>query len=299
PTQASLAEYHGQARIDAKLRDFYAAEGVDVEVRALPSGRQALEALFAGQCALTAAAETPVAHYSLTRSDFAILAAISVSSNFERMVVRTDRGIRGPADFKGRRIAVPQFTSAHYFLDMYLVASNLRMQDVLPVFLPATEVVTAFQRGDVDVAVLWEPMIQNLSSAMGAKARVIALPGLHVSPFLLVGTRTLVQQHPELIERVLRALLRAERLAREQPDVAKGLMAQSYSLTPAEADMLWRQYDFRVALDQSLPFILENAARWDLSALPMAQRPPMPNYLDFIYVDGLMAVKPAAITLIH
>jgi len=102
----------------AKLRDFYAAEGLDVEVRRLPSGLQALEAMFAGECALATVAEIPVAHYSLSRNDFRIVAAISAYSNIERIIVRSDRGILVPADLRGRRVAVPEFTIAHYFVSV-------------------------------------------------------------------------------------------------------------------------------------------------------------------------------------
>lgn len=283
----------------AKLRNFYASEGVDVEISSFPSGRQALETMLSGKCEMAAVAEAPVAHYSLSRNDFLILAAISVSSNFERMIVRSDRGIRVAADLRGRRIAVTQFTSAHYFLDLYLAANGLALQDVIKVYLPATEVAAAFLRGDVDAAVQWEPTIQMLVDALGTKAKVITVPGLHVSPFLLVGVRDYVRKNPVIIDKVLRALLHAERLAKEQPTQAKALMASSYKIAKSEVDLIWPLYDFRVSLDQSLLFILENAARWDIALLPPAQRPSLPNYLDLIYLDGLLAVKPAAVTIIH
>lgn len=37
----------------------------------------------------------------------------------------------------------------------------------------------------------------------------------------------------------------------------------------------------------------------DVEVLPLAQRPALPNYLDFIYFDGLQAVKPKAVTILH
>lgn len=283
----------------AKLRDFYTAEGLDVELRAFPSGRQALEAMFAGECALATVAETPTVHYSLSRNDFLILASISQSDNFERIIVRNDRGILTPADLRGRSIAVPKFTTGHYFLDMYLVAHGLTPQDVKQVFLPPQEVAAAFRRGEVDAAAQWEPFIQILAEEFGAKAKVFSAPSLHVSPFLLVGGRDYVRKNSATVERVLRALVRAERYNKEQPANAKALVTRFYNTEEREINFIWSLKDHRVSLDQSLLFLLENAARWEIGLMPPAQRPALPNYLDFIYLDGLKTVKPEAVTIIH
>lgn len=286
----------------AKLRGFYAAEGLNVEVRRFPSGVQTLKAMFSGECTLATAAENPVVHHSLRNNDLTIIAAVSISNNIESVLVRSDRGILAPADLRGRRIAVPEFTNAHYFLDIFLMANGLAPQEAIKVYLPAQEVAPAFRRGEVDAAAHWKPNLQALAAEFGTRAKTFDAPGLHINPMLLVGGRDTVRKKPAAIERVLRALLRAERHAREQPASARALMARNYEITQSEIDLVWPLHDFRLSLGQSLPFILENAARWEIGLLPPAtvdQRPALPNYLDFIYFDGLMAVKPDAVTIIH
>lgn len=283
----------------AKQQNFYAAEGVDAEMRPFPSGKLALEAMLSGQCQMAAAAETSVIHYSLRGAAMRIIAAIATGHNFERLIVRSDRGIASVANLRGRRIAVPEFTTAHYFLDIYLLANGLAPQDVTKVYLPAQEVAAAFRRGEVDAAAHWEPHIHTLALEFGAKAKVLSAPGLHLSPFLLIGRTDFVNQSPAAIERVLRALLRAERFAKEQPAQAKGLAARTNGVGPGEIDVVWPLIDFRLSLDQSLLSILENAARWEIGLLPAGQRPKLPNYLDFIYLDGMKKVKPEALTIIH
>ncbi len=283
----------------AKHRDFYAAEGISVELLPFPSGKQAMEALFAGKCAFAATAESPVVHHSLSRNDFSVIAAIAISNSPERIVVRSDRGILAPANLSGRRIAVPEFTTAHYFLDMYLAANGLASKDVTKVYLPAQDVIQAFRRGDVDAAAHWEPNIQTLATEFGARAKVLTSPGLHINPLLLTGMRDYLNKNPARVERVLRALLRAERWTKDQPANAKVLMARDCSTSLEEIELIWSLNDFRVTLDQSLVFILENAARWEIGLTPPAQRPTVPNYLDFIDVDGLKKIKPEVVTIFH
>lgn len=283
----------------AKLRGFYAAEGLDVEVKNYPSGFQALEAMLSGQCSLAAVGVPPVVHQSLRRNDFRILAAIASSRNFERLIVRRDRGIHGATDLRGRRIAVAESTTAHYFHDLFLAAHGVAPSEVTQVYLPAQEVGAAFRRGDVDAAAHWEPHIQVLAKEFGNRAQVMSTPGLHVNPFLLLARLDRLQQHPTAIKSVLRALLRAERFAREQPALASPQLAGYFGMEQTLFDIVWPLHDYRVSLDQPLLFTLENVARWNLGRLPSAQRPAMPNYLDFIYLDALKAVRPESVNLIH
>jgi len=283
----------------AKLQDFYAVEGLDVVLHHYPSGRQGLEAMFAGGCTLASAAETPVAHYSLYRKDFLILATHSTADSFEGIIVRSDRGILVPADLRGRAIAVPKLTVAHYFLDLYLLANGLAMRDVKPVYLLPQEVGPAFRRGEVDAATFWQPDIRLLAEDFGARAKVFAAPGLHVVPFMLLGGRDYVRKNPDAVKRVIRALLRAEAFARKEPAKAKVLLANAFNLRSDEMNAIWSLQERRISLAQSLPFLLENAARWEIGSLPAEARPAIPDYRDFIYLDGLLAVAPERVTVIH
>lgn len=283
----------------AQRMDFYRPAGVEAELYLFPSGKQALEAMFAGKCDLAAAAETPVVHQSLQRTDFRIVAAISSTSGFERIAARADRGIHRAEHLRGRRIAVPEFTTAHYFLDIYLMAHGITPREVKKVYVPAADVAPAFRRGEVDAVAHWEPHIHLLATEFGARVTTFGIPGLHVSPFLLVARQDFVERKRESVERVLRALIRTEVATGKQPAKARELIGDSYSIGQQEAKLIWELNEFGVTLPQTLPFILENAARWNIGLLPPGQRPAVPNFLDLIHVDALLAVKPAAVTLIR
>ena len=283
----------------AKLENRFQAEGLDVALRHYPSGFQALQAMLDGDCALAAAAVPPVVYQALRRSDFRILAAISTSGDYERIVVHHDRGILSPQDLRGRRIAVASATSAHYFLDMFLAANGLTPGDVTEVYLPAAEVGAAFLAGTVDAAAHWEPNIRNLVQASGDRAQVFSFSGLVVSPFLLLTRQGFAEQASGSVQSILRALVRAARSLEEAPASALRLLAPVYQASVQEVAFIGSLHDYSVTLDQPLPFILENAARWQLGLLPPAERPPMPDFLDLIDASALRAVKPQAVSLIN
>ncbi|AUB81706.1 ABC transporter substrate-binding protein [Candidatus Thiodictyon syntrophicum] len=222
----------------AGLRNFYAAEGLEVQTRLYPSGFQALQAMMAGDCTLATAAVPPVVYQALRRGDFRILAQISSGGDADRIVARRDHCIGAPADLRGHRIAVPQATSAHYFLDMFLAAQGLTPADLTQVYLPAQEVGPALLAGTVDAAALWEPNIRNLATTLGDQAQVFTFSGLVVSPFLLLAPQAFARQEPGAIQGVLRALVRAERSLVEAPVAAVRLLAPPYGVSFEEFDFM-------------------------------------------------------------
>jgi NitT/TauT family transport system substrate-binding protein len=63
-------------------------------------------------------------------------------------------------------------------------------------------------------------------------------------------------------------------------------------------DEIWDSFNFRVTLEQALLVSLENQAAW-AAKRKITDARDVPNFLDFIYIDGLSAVKPSAITIIR
>ncbi|WP_295384811.1 ABC transporter substrate-binding protein [uncultured Thiodictyon sp.] len=282
----------------AQFQGFYADEGLKVETKGFPSGFQALAAMLAGDCALSTAAVPPVVFQALQRSDFRILAAISSSGEFERILALRDRGILVPEDLRGRRIAVARATSAHYFLDMFLAAHGLLPGDVTQVYLQAQAIGPALLAGEVDAVAYWEPHIRHLAKQLGERAQVFGFPGLVVSPFLLLGRQDLVEQGSGAVQGVLRALLRAERSMAQAPEEAARLLAPVYGELPADFNLVCSLHEFAVRLDQPLPFLLENAARWQLGLLPAPARPPLPDVMKLIDLNDLRAVRPAVVSIL-
>lgn len=283
----------------ARLKDFYATEGLDVETRFTPTGVIGMNAMFQGECALSTSADGPMVHFSLERDDFRIVATIAQMNDYVRILAQRDHGIEKPADLRGERVATARFTVGHAFLDSFLLAHGLLPKDVTQVYLAPKDILQAFRTGEADAVSLWEPHVAALLQEFGPRAKLFKAPGLQIAPILLMARRGYLQNHPDTVERVLRALLRAEQFARDEPAGAKRLLARELKTPAHDLDVVWPLHDFRVRLDQTLPFILENAARWQIGLLPAAQRRPPPNYLDFIDADALLAVRPAAVTLIR
>ena len=60
----------------------------------------------------------------------------------------------------------------------------------------------------------------------------------------------------------------------------------------------WAKTRFRVRLDQSLLTLLEDEGRWAIRN-KMVDGQKVPNYLNFLYLDGLGKIKPDVVTVIR
>jgi NitT/TauT family transport system substrate-binding protein len=122
--------------------------------------------------------------------------------------------------------------------------------------------------------------------------------GIYELPYNLAGTRDYVVSHPETIKKLLRALVRAERFCTDEPDAARKIVASGLNVSLESLDELWPTYRFNIALNQSLLLALEDETRWAIKN-ELTARTDVPNYLNYVYLDGLRAVKPESVTVIH
>jgi NitT/TauT family transport system substrate-binding protein len=58
----------------------------------------------------------------------------------------------------------------------------------------------------------------------------------------------------------------------------------------------WAEHEFGLTLKQPLFLAMEDETRWLISN-GLTEVKTVPNYLDFIYVNGLMLVNPRAVTI--
>ena len=59
----------------------------------------------------------------------------------------------------------------------------------------------------------------------------------------------------------------------------------------AYMEIIWPRYQFSLSLDQSLITAMEDEARWMIKNNLTSEK-QVPDFLNYIYVDGLKAVKP-------
>jgi NitT/TauT family transport system substrate-binding protein len=62
--------------------------------------------------------------------------------------------------------------------------------------------------------------------------------------------------------------------------------------------MIWPRYQLALSLEQSLITAMEDEARWMINNNLTGEK-QIPDFVNYIYIDGLKAVKPEAVNIIR
>ncbi|MFI1102870.1 ABC transporter substrate-binding protein [Streptomyces melanogenes] len=135
------------------------------------SGPPLLEAVNAKAVDIGGVGNTPPVFAAGAGSRIKVVAATHGSSAGEAVLVPADSPLKGPADLKGRSIAVARGSSAHYQLLTTLKKAGLGLSDVKVDYLQPADALAAFSRGKVDAWAVWDPYTSQVLKS--GKARVL------------------------------------------------------------------------------------------------------------------------------
>jgi NitT/TauT family transport system substrate-binding protein len=280
----------------AQDKGFFEQEGLQVTLQSHASGKAALNAVIGGEAQIGTTAETPIMIAGLQGEKFFVLGTVAESNRYMKIIARKDRGIATPADLKGKTIGVSSGTNGEFFLHVYLTLHHLAQKDVQAVSVRPDAIVDALASGKVDAVSTWAPHTTLLENQLGGNALVLHDPGIYAMTWNVAATRDFVQSHPGQIEKFLRVVIRATTFIKEQPDEARSITAKHIGMDMDMLSEIWALYDFNIVLDQSLILNLEDQARWMMKQ-EVGDTTTAPNFLDFMYTDGLKKVQPNAVRI--
>lgn len=282
----------------AAAKGYFAEEGLDVVITPVSHGKAALDLLALGKTDLAAAAEVPFVISVLKGEKFSIAASVVSVASEMAVVARRDRAIGTPRDLVGKKIGVTFGTSGDYFLWAFLIRNMLAPEAITLVDVPYGRMDQEIARGSIDAASTWEPMQSRARAALGENAVTFNESNAYTVTHVVVGRQEVMQARPKAMEKLVRALLKAERFARAEPQIAKDLIANRLKIDATTLRATWDELAFRIDLRQSHLITLEDEARWAM-ARGYAEKRPVPNFLPHLYLDALLAVRPERVTVVR
>ena len=91
--------------------------------------------------------------------------------------------------------------------------------------------------------------------------------------------------------------MQAEDFVINHPAEAKAIVKNQLNLSDAYMDKVWSQNQFSLSLDQSLLLAMQDEAQWLINN-NLTNATSVPNFTDYVYMDGLKSVKPDAVNII-
>lgn len=141
---------------------FNKATGWDIEWRKFNSGAEVNAAMASGAIVISELGSVPLAAGASQGVDYQLFLIGKAIGASEALVVRNGAGIDKPADLKGKKIAVPVGSTAHFSLMGALRMWKLGDKDVQVVGMSPPEISAAWSQNAIDAAFIWEPAQSKL-----------------------------------------------------------------------------------------------------------------------------------------
>ena len=282
----------------AQKQGFFSDEGLDVTLKEYTSGKKATQALFKGEIAISTVADMPVVFNSFKRQDFCIIATFTYSYHFTKIIARKDSGIKKGVDLKGRKVGANRGTSSHFFLGVFLIHNRLSISDVEMINIRTVDLPAALKNNEVDAISVWQPYAQKAMQLLGDNAIELPSPETYRATFNFAVVKMFAKEHPEILQKFLRAIDKAAEFTKKDKEKTQEIIAERLNLDKNVVSDIWDDFVFGISLDQSLLVSWDNIARWAIRNR-FVNKNKIPNYLNYICLDTLEAVKPKAITIIR
>jgi NitT/TauT family transport system substrate-binding protein len=278
----------------AEQKGFFADEGVKLDYLHFDLGRDALDALLDHRADVSMANLAPVVARAFETSDFRVLTSLHHAHENTAIVARADRGIRSAADLRGKRVGAPGHTSAELFVQTLLALSAIPAREVEIVDLSPADIPGALEAGRVDAVAMDSPNRERLRRRLGDRGVEVSSKG-YTDMTVLLTREDVLRTRPGALVKVLRALVRAERLAQERPEEALDVLRWKFPGEPDEdLRVEWSQIIPHLGLNNLLLTALAHEA--ELLRSRRGSR-PAPEFRDFVAPDPLLEVAPDAVTI--
>ena len=228
---SASVEYGGQSIVpDLVFRGKDWGEPYDVGVKQVKfaSGGEAFEALLSGEVEVSNGGSGRLITIAAQRPDaVAIVAKWQYGGDRYSLLVPPSSNITGPADFKGKTVAVDTGSGAFTLFQSWLEQNGLAPDDVRILESKVSDVGSAVQAGSADIGVAWEPTA-SLVVDSGLMKRLTTLKDAGQSPNFLIVNRKWADGHHDQLVAFLRAAVDVGNFVIKDPDQA-GEMASKVS----------------------------------------------------------------------
>lgn len=280
----------------AEARKFFENNDVQVMIQHYDSDVATMDALLQGKANIAGLAEFSFIRPALQEEPVCIIA---VTDHFENayLLIRRDRGIAAWPDLAGKTVGVIRGTILEFYLGRFLQLNGLDLQDVAVVDTKNTARTSqAIVEGDVDAVVAFQPHVSDIQARMSSGVTTWPVQNDQLVYGILVADDDWLGQNRDTVQRFLQSLVDAEEYLLTHPDEARTIVQEKLGLEGEYLAGTWSLHEFSLSLDVSLVIALNDEARWLIENGLVAET-TVPDFTDYVYLEGLAAVKPEAVNI--
>ncbi|MGH8846385.1 MAG: taurine ABC transporter substrate-binding protein [Polaromonas sp.] len=154
------------------------ATGYKISWRMFGGGGDVIRAMASGDVQIGEAGSSPLTAAASQGQDIRLFWILDDIGDAEALIARNGSGVNSMKDLKGKRVATPFVSTAHYQLMVGLKLEGVDGKDVNVMNMRPPEIAAAWERGDIDAAFIWDPVLSKIkgngkaiatSASIGAK----------------------------------------------------------------------------------------------------------------------------------
>lgn len=198
-------------------------DAVTVSWTLFPAGPPLLEAMNAGAIDFGLTGDAPPVFAQAGGGPLRYVASQATPTN-EAIIVPEGSEIAEVGDLAGKQVGYTVGSSANYTLVRALETAGLTLADIESVPLAPADARAAFQGGNLDAWVIWDPFLTSATQELGARP-IISRYDVGEYRWFYLASAAFTENHPDILNVVLEQLQVATDWVRENPDGYAALLA--------------------------------------------------------------------------
>jgi taurine transport system substrate-binding protein len=140
------------------------ATGYKIKWRMFGGGGDVIKAMASGDVQIGEVGSSPLAAAASQGQDIKLVWILDDIANSDVLVARNGSGISSWKDLKGKKVAVPFVSTAHYSLMVGMKLDGVDVKSVNVMNMRPAEIAAAWERGDIDATFIWNPVLSKIRS---------------------------------------------------------------------------------------------------------------------------------------
>jgi taurine transport system substrate-binding protein len=141
--------------------------GYKIKWKMFGGGGDVLKAMASGEVPIGEAGSSAVTIAAAQGLNVQVVWILDEINNAEQLVMTAKSAVSDVSGIKGKKIATPLASTAHYQLVFAMKKAGLKPSDVQVLNMRPSEIAAAWERGDIDGAFIWNPVLSKLKGQGG------------------------------------------------------------------------------------------------------------------------------------
>ena len=223
------------------------ATGYKINWRMFGGGGDVIKAMASGDVHIGEAGSSPIVAAASQGQDIRLFWILDDIADAEALIVRNGSGVNTLADLKGKKVATPFVSTAHYQLMAIMKVDGVDAKGVNVMNMRPPEIAAAWERGDIDAAFIWDPVLSKIkgNGKVLHTSKTIGAKGFPTFDGMIVNAKW-ATEHEGFMVALVKALAKADEQYRtskakwtvDSPEVkavAKWTKADAKDVPPAMA----------------------------------------------------------------